>query len=74
MSEGVIDTMVKPFSVDGNTAVVGEPFDNAEARASWNFTRSSGVWAQQGGLSEGRCRPRRFRLNVSAGVCYNDPR
>ena len=35
-------------SADGNTAVVGGFGDNAGAGAAWGYTRSGGVWAQQG--------------------------
>ena len=35
-------------SADGNTAVVGGHYDNAGAGAAWVYTRSSGVWTQQG--------------------------
>jgi hypothetical protein len=35
-------------SADGNTAVVGGPVDNGTAGAVWIFTRSGGVWTQQG--------------------------
>ncbi len=35
-------------SADGNTAVVGGPIDNSNAGAIWIFTRSGGVWTQQG--------------------------
>ena len=35
-------------SADGNTAIVGGPKDNAAAGAAWVFTRSGGVWSQQG--------------------------
>ena len=37
------------LSADGNTAIVGGPRDNNEAGAAWVYTRSGGVWAQQGG-------------------------
>src|SRR5262249_2682677 len=33
---------------DGNTAVVGGWNDNGAAGAAWVFTRSSGLWSQQG--------------------------
>jgi len=33
---------------DGNTAVLGGGGDNGGAGAAWVFTRSAGVWAQQG--------------------------
>jgi hypothetical protein len=36
------------LSADGNTAVVGGPQDNSGAGAAWVFTRSGGVWTQQG--------------------------
>jgi len=35
-------------SPDGNTALTGGPFDNSSAGAIWIFTRSGGVWTQQG--------------------------
>ena len=36
------------LSADGNTAIVGGIGDNTNAGAAWIFTRSGGVWAQQG--------------------------
>jgi hypothetical protein len=36
------------LSADGNTAIVGGTYDNADTGAAWVFTRSGGVWAQQG--------------------------
>jgi hypothetical protein len=36
------------LSADGNTAIVGGPIDNAFAGAAWIYTRSGGVWSQQG--------------------------
>jgi hypothetical protein len=40
------------LSADGNTALVGGPLDNANTGfgngAAWVFTRSAGVWTQQG--------------------------
>ena len=36
------------LSADGNTAIVGGPFDNANAGATWVFTRSGDTWTQQG--------------------------
>src|SRR5467141_1133612 len=35
-------------SADGNTAIVGGSGDNSAAGAAWVFTRSGGVWTQQG--------------------------
>jgi hypothetical protein len=35
-------------SADGNTAIVGGPNDNQAVGAAWVFTRSGGVWTQQG--------------------------
>ena len=36
------------LSADGNTAIVGGPADNATTGAAWVFTRTNGVWSQQG--------------------------
>jgi hypothetical protein len=36
------------LSADGNTAIVGGNGDNSDAGAAWVFTRSGGVWTQQG--------------------------
>jgi hypothetical protein len=36
------------LSADGNTALVGGPYDNSSAGATWVFTRSGGSWSQQG--------------------------
>jgi hypothetical protein len=36
------------LSGDGNTALIGGPFDNGSVGAAWVFTRAGGVWGQQG--------------------------
>ena len=36
------------LSGDGNTALVGAPADNEGTGAVWTFTRTNGVWTQQG--------------------------
>jgi hypothetical protein len=36
------------LSADGDTALIGGPGDNGAVGAAWVFTRSSGVWTQQG--------------------------
>ena len=36
------------LSADGNTAIVGGVFDNGNTGAAWMYTRSNGVWSQQG--------------------------
>src|SRR5476651_1056311 len=36
------------LSADGNTAIVGGPDYNSNAGATWAYTRSGGVWTQQG--------------------------
>jgi hypothetical protein len=41
------------LSADGNTAIVAGDADNAENGAVWEFTRSGGVWSQQGPKSVG---------------------
>jgi VCBS repeat protein len=35
-------------SSDGNTLIIGGPDDNSNNGAAWIFTRSDGVWTQQG--------------------------
>jgi FG-GAP repeat len=36
------------LSDDGNTAIVGGPFDTSNTGAAWVYIRSGGVWTQQG--------------------------
>ncbi|MGB7259764.1 MAG: hypothetical protein WBD48_16950, partial [Pseudolabrys sp.] len=36
------------LSADGNTAIVGGSGDNSNVGAAWVYTRSNGVWTQQG--------------------------
>ena len=36
------------LSADGNTAVIGGPYDNNYIGAAWVFTRTGGIWSQQG--------------------------
>jgi hypothetical protein len=47
-----VGTALQGYSVsisdDGNTVIVSGPEDNDDAGATWVFTRSYGVWSQQG--------------------------
>jgi hypothetical protein len=36
------------ISADGNTIIAGGPYDNSNQGAAWVFTRTAGVWTQQG--------------------------
>jgi hypothetical protein len=36
------------LSADGNTALIGGPGDDSSKGAAWVFTRTNGVWTQQG--------------------------
>ena len=36
------------LSADGDTALIGGPFDTGDKGAAWVFTRSGSVWSQQG--------------------------
>jgi hypothetical protein len=36
------------LSADGNTAIVGGPYDDGNRGSAWVWTRSGGVWTQQG--------------------------
>jgi hypothetical protein len=38
------------LSADGNTAIVGGPFDNVNVGAAWVYTRNNGAWTQQSKL------------------------
>ena len=52
MGTGVIGNAYQGVSVslnaDGNTAMVGGLTDNSGQGAAWVFTRSGGIWTQQG--------------------------
>jgi pimeloyl-ACP methyl ester carboxylesterase len=55
VGSGVVKTFVYQgwsvsLSADGNTAIVGGPWDNGQAGAAWIWNRSGGVWTQQGKL------------------------
>ncbi|MFZ0664643.1 MAG: choice-of-anchor D domain-containing protein, partial [Acidimicrobiales bacterium] len=41
------------LSGDGDTALIGEPWDNNLAGAAWEFTRSGSSWTQQGSKLNG---------------------
>jgi hypothetical protein len=41
------------ISADGNTAIVGGNRDNGTAGTTWIYTRSGGVWSQQGNKLKG---------------------
>jgi hypothetical protein len=54
---GAVSNALQGYSVavsaDGNTAIVGGPYDNYDnnnvaAGAAWVYTRTNGVWSQQG--------------------------
>jgi len=49
---GAVGSAAQGFSValsdDGKTAIVGGPFDTSNSGAAWVYTRSGGVWTQQG--------------------------
>ena len=59
------------LSADGNTALVGGPFDNFainDAGAVWVFTRTNGAWSQQGNKLVGIGRIGRTLQGISVGV------
>jgi hypothetical protein len=45
---GALQGMSVALSADGNTALVGGPFDNDWVGSAWVFTRSGTTWTQQG--------------------------
>ena len=56
------------LSADGNTALIGGPGDNYDAGAAWVFTRSGGVWSQQGPKLTGRGETREDGFGVSVAL------
>lgn len=48
-SQGVQQGFAVAISADGDTLAVGGPADDAATGAVWVWTRSGGVWTQQGG-------------------------
>jgi len=58
VGSGTEDTFINQgcsiaLSADGNTAVFGGRTDGANRGAAWVFSRSNGVWTQQGGKLNG---------------------
>jgi uncharacterized repeat protein (TIGR01451 family) len=47
-SQGARQGAAVSISADGNTAIIGGSLDGASIGAAWIFTRSGGVWTQQG--------------------------
>ncbi len=56
------------ISADGNTAVVGGPGDNSGLGATWVFTRSNGLWSQQGAKLVGSVAIGRASQGTAVGV------
>jgi hypothetical protein len=56
------------ISADGNTALIGAPFDNSSQGAVWVFTRSNGVWSQLGGKLTGTGETGNGRFGTSVSL------
>jgi hypothetical protein len=56
------------LSADGNTAIVGGHKDNSQAGAAWIFTRSAGVWTQQGSKLVGTGASGSAHQGLSVGI------
>jgi hypothetical protein len=56
------------LSADGNTAIVGGPYDNGLAGAAWVFTRSGGAWSQQGAKLVGAGASGNARQGISVAL------
>ncbi len=69
---GAVGSAAQGFSValsdDGNTAIVGGPFDNLNPGAAWVYTRSNGVWTQQGNKLVGSDAVGNARQGVSVAL------
>ena len=63
------------LSADGNTAIVGGAGDNRITGAAWVFTRSNGVWTQQGSklVGTGAVEKRRTRLRSRCPATATPP-
>jgi hypothetical protein len=59
------------LSNDGNTLVVGGFADNSFVGAIWIFTRSGGVWSQQGSKLTPTGNIGACRMGVSVDISYN---
>jgi hypothetical protein len=60
--------MAVALSADGNTAIVGGPADNSNIGAAWIFTRTGGVWTQQGKKLVGSAAAGRARQGTSVAL------
>jgi hypothetical protein len=63
------------LSGDGNTALIGAPYDDQVRGASWVFTRSSNEWTQQGAKlvgTDGTHRDPFFNGGQGASVALSD--
>jgi hypothetical protein len=56
------------LSADGSTAVVGGPHDGSYTGAAWGYTRSGGVWTQQGNKLVGTGAVGNARQGSSVGL------
>jgi hypothetical protein len=56
------------LSADANTAIVGGPQDSGDVGAAWVYTRSNGVWTQQGNklVGTGATEPAQQGASVSS--------
>jgi antibiotic biosynthesis monooxygenase (ABM) superfamily enzyme len=59
------------LSDDGNTAIVGGPWDNSGAGAVWVHSRSGTVWTQQGSKLVGKGAVGKARQGVSVALSAN---
>ncbi|MGA3341773.1 MAG: hypothetical protein ABSD11_14355 [Methylocella sp.] len=69
---GAVGSAAQGFSValsdDGNTAIVGGPFDNLNTGAAWVYTRRGDVWTQQGKKLVGSGAAGKARQGVSVAL------
>jgi hypothetical protein len=60
------------LSADGDTALVGAPLDGGTAGGAWVFTRSNGVWSQDGGrLAPTDATPNASQLTLGMSVALS---
>jgi hypothetical protein len=72
---GTVDTAHQGFSVslssNGNTAIVGGYGDNNNVGAVWVYTRTGGVWTQQGNKLVGTGAVGNAQQGISASLSYD---
>jgi hypothetical protein len=72
---GAVGTGAQGYSValsgDSSTVIVGGPFDSGNTGAAWVYTRSNGVWSQQGSKLAGTGAVGSAKQGVSVALSFD---